>query len=97
MLGSHDVGKSIKSLFETLQEISLDTERVAREVGKEMRHQSPDGDIYYRFNVSDGLQNVGLEEWKHMGRIQTVTERHLEGCENQVLACASQIISVNRT
>lgn len=96
-MGSHDVGRSIKPLFKTLREMSTDTEKVALEVKEEMEHQSPDQDIYFRFNVQHGLQTVGLEEWKDMGRVKTVTENYLKADWKQVTACASQILSPTRT
>lgn len=96
-MGSHDVGRTIKPLFETLQAMASDTEDVAQEVKEEMEHRYPDQDIYFRFNVQQGLQTVGLEEWKEMGRVQTATEAYLQSNRKQVMACASQILSPTRT
>lgn len=97
VFGSRDVGRSIKPLFETLKAISTDTEKVAREVKEEMEHQFPEQQVYFRFNVQQGLETVGLEEWKEMGRIQTATEAYLQDNWRQVKACASRILSPTRT
>ncbi|QRV73549.1 patatin-like phospholipase protein [Ceratobasidium sp. AG-Ba] len=32
-----------------------------------------DSDVYHRFNVEQGLQGVGLEEWKRLSRVQAHT------------------------
>lgn len=33
---------------------------------------------YFRFNVEQGLQDVGLAEYKEQGRIEAVTEEYLD-------------------
>lgn len=35
--------------------------------------------IYFRFNVYGSLENVGLEEWKKLGEIRSVTVDYMEG------------------
>lgn len=88
---SKDVGKSIGPLLKTLQEIATDTENVAREINEEMAHRFPKGDIYFRFNVHRGLEQVSLEEWKEMGRVKIATEGYLDEQWRQVRDCASQL------
>lgn len=81
-----DVGKKILPLIETLKAISVDTEKVAREVKKEMN-----SNIYFRFNVSHGLQQVALEEWEEFDRIKLATEDYLNEYGTDIELCASQI------
>lgn len=88
---SKDVGRSIGPLFETLKEMSTDTENVAREFNDEMAHRCPERKIYFRFNVHRGLEQVSLEEWKEMGRIKIATEDYLNEQWRQVSDCASQL------
>ena len=97
MVGDRDIGRSLKPLFETLQAISTDTEKVAREVKEDLHHRYRDQDVYFRFNIQHGLQDVSLEEWKEMERIQTVTEDYLQENWRRMNACASQILSKART
>ena len=90
-----DVGRSIKPLLETLKAMSTDTERVAREVKDEIVYSHPGR--YFRFNVQHGLEGVGLEEWKEMDRVKTVTVDYLQGNWEEVDLCASQLLSTDGT
>ena len=92
-----DVGATIKPLFETLQEMATDTEDTERDVKGMLEQRFPNQDIYFRFNVQQGLSVVGLEEWKEMHRVRTVTEAYLNDNHRQVKNCADQIHSPNRT
>ena len=88
-----DVGRSIKPLLETLKAMSTDTEKVAREVKNEIIYSYPGR--YFRFNVQHGLEGVGLEEWKEMDRVKTVTVDYLQGNWEEVDLCASQLLSTD--
>ena len=90
-----DVGRSIKPLLETMKAMSTDTERVAREVKDEIIYSHPGR--YFRFNVQRGLEGVGLEEWKEMDRVKTVTVDYLQDNWDQVDLCASQLLSTDCT
>lgn len=88
---SKDVGTKIIPLFETLTDIATDTEQVAREIRTEMRLRYPQQNVYFRFNVRDGLAQVGLEEWKALSRTITVTQDYMREEWEQVDLCASRI------
>ena len=90
---SRDVGRTIKPLFETLEKMATDTEKVAREVEKEMKYKyGIEQQTYFRFNVQHGLEHVGLEEWKELGRTMVATQDYLIEQSSQVELCASQIL-----
>lgn len=99
MATTKDVGRSLKPLVETMKDMSTDTERIAREVKAEMelRKEKSGQDIYFRFNVQHGLQDVGLEEWKEMNRVKVETEDYLDEHWNTVKQCASRLVSSNCT
>ena len=90
-----DVGRSIKPLLETLKAMSTDTEKVAREVKDEIVYIHPGR--YFRFNVQRGLEGVGLEEWKEMDRVKTVTVDYLQENWEQVDLCASRLLNTDGT
>jgi hypothetical protein len=48
---------------------------------------------YFRFNVQQGLQNVGLEEYKAVGLIDAATAEYMNGRETKSAAqgCAMNL------
>lgn len=88
---SNDVGRNIQKLVQTLKEISVDTEKVAREVKEEMRLKYPNFDTYFRFNVQHGLGQVKLEEWNDLDRVKVVTQDYLQENWKEADLCAAQI------
>ena len=95
--GWKDVGRTIRPLFETLKAMSVDTETVAREVQEEMTSRYDKLNIYFRFNVQHGLEQIGLEEWKEFDRTKVATEDYLNLHSENVDSCASQICKSNGT
>lgn len=86
-----DVGRKIKPLFETLKAMSVDTEKVAREFKADIRSKYLEQNLYFRFNVQQGLGQVGLEEWKEFDRTKVATEDYLSEHWDEVDSCASRI------
>jgi hypothetical protein len=92
VLTSKDIGKTIKPLFESLEAMATDTERVAREFREDMKHKyGVEQKVYFRFNVQHGLEQVGLEEWKEMDRTKVATQDYAIEEWSQIEACASQL------
>jgi len=58
-----------------LKRIATDCERTAHELAKRFR-QLPSR--YFRFNVTHGVGNFSLEEWKKMNEIQVHTKAYME-------------------
>jgi hypothetical protein len=75
--------KVLKFLTETLVSMATDTEKVAGEFEDSWRGPL-DERRYFRFNVQQGLQEVGLEEFRMKGEIQSATEAYLEERTNRV-------------
>ena len=64
-----------KVLTDTMIKISTETERTAERFagGQRKLHDHK----YFRFNVDQGLQNVGLDEYKKEGLIEAATDGYL--------------------
>ena len=89
---SRDVGRTLKPLFDKIKEMATDTERVAREFEEEMKHRhGNEQKVYFRFNVQQGLEQVGLEEWKEMETVRVATEDYQKSHWSQIKVCATQI------
>jgi len=89
---SKDVGRTLSPLFDSLKALATETEKTAREFSHEMRRTyGANQKIYYRFNVREGLGNIGLEEWKHFDRIRVATRDYLDEVRSQIDDCASQL------
>jgi len=70
-------GESLKGLAETLVQISTETEDTAETFHRTHLQFSNSG-RYCRFNVLNGLQNVGLEEIERTPFIMSTTKHYLE-------------------
>jgi hypothetical protein len=93
---STNVGRTLKPLMETLKSISTEAEETAREVEREMEHEhGPRQGIYFRFNVQNGLQTVGLEEWKKLDCTAVATRDYLKSERGRVQRCASQLLGTS--
>ncbi|KAK6430052.1 hypothetical protein LTR95_013797 [Oleoguttula sp. CCFEE 5521] len=68
-------------LVRALADMITDCKATAMEVDEKFRNTP---DTYFRFNVDQGLQDVGLEEWKEMGAIISKTESYLVGVKHVV-------------
>lgn len=90
-LASGDIGRTIQPLFESLKGMATDTEKTAREFKEEMKHKYGVNQVYFRFNVQHGLEQVSLEEWKELDRTKVATEEYLIHEWSQVDTCASQL------
>lgn len=66
----------LKFLSRTLVHIATETENAERKFASRWTKQSDNR--YFRFNVEQGLQNVGLAEYKEQGRIEAVTSEYLK-------------------
>jgi hypothetical protein len=71
-------GKDAVDIFNTLKRIALETETTAREFHQE-HTDLDDSDRYFRFNVPDGLAEIGLEEISEISMIVDTTQYYLEG------------------
>ena len=66
-----------KFLLGTLVEIASQTENTEKKfIAKWSKHF--DEKRYFRFNVDQGLQNVGLAEYQERGAIEAATDEYLD-------------------
>jgi hypothetical protein len=65
-----------KFLSETVVEIATETENTEKRfIAKWAKHF--DEKRYFRFNVEQGLQNIGLDEYKKKGAMEAATEGYI--------------------
>lgn len=69
-------GKNLIEVGKTLVRISTDTERVAERFERFSHDRGLDG-AYFRFNVTQGLEDVGLESYDQQGKIWAATNHYL--------------------
>jgi hypothetical protein len=66
----------VKFLSKSLVGIATETEEMERKfIARWAKHY--DEKRYFRFNVNQGLQDVGLAEYKEQGRIEATTDEYL--------------------
>lgn len=65
------------------------------EVASYWRQQPPKHCQYFRFNVSDGLEDIGVGEAKQLSHLKTATDSYLNSSEThyQLRECASMLTS----
>ncbi|OGM47679.1 putative kinesin [Aspergillus bombycis] len=69
--------KALKFLSETLVSIVTETGQTEKKfIARWAKHY--DDKRYFRFNVEQGLQGVGLEEYREQGTIEAATHRYLD-------------------
>ena len=69
-------GNLLKFLSKTLPEMATETEQTEKKFIAKWR-ESYDSKRYFRFNVDQGLQDVGLAEYQEQGLIEAATEGYL--------------------
>ncbi|KAI7770703.1 hypothetical protein LZL87_004490 [Fusarium oxysporum] len=76
----------------TLTNLATETERTAEQFRRDKSSLDDEG-RYYRFNVSRGLEDVGLEESKKQREIAAATGRYIESQDvfKQMRACANSL------
>ena len=83
---------SLKFFSETLVGIATQTEDTAK-VFVERHRRLYEGKRYFRFNVQQGLQDVGLEEYQAAALIDAATAEYMDGQETRSAArqCAMNL------
>jgi hypothetical protein len=75
--GTSAIGDEPRTIFETLKTIATQTENTERVFAQRHRDLLDRDQRYYRFNVEQGLQKVGLEEYERQGEIIDATAKYL--------------------
>ena len=81
-----------KFLSQTMVNIATETEETERRFIANWREHY-NNNRYFRFNVDQGLQSIGLDEYKQQGAINSATERYLvnQAQKNRVRDCIKNL------
>ena len=79
-------------IHKTLTTIATETEQTAERFRRDKTHLDDIG-RYYRFSVTHGLEDIGLEESKKRKEIAAATRRYIESQDvfRQMRACAENL------
>ena len=77
---NYEPGYIPRTLIDTLVKVSTDCEATHQKI--ERLFGSID-DLYFRFNVEQGLQGVALDDWNRLGEVNTLTLNYLKEVGNQ--------------
>lgn len=88
----------MKDVARTLLKIATDTQRTAEIFSKEHAALAS-SHRYFRFNVSKGLENIMLEEYKQRSSIAAATRAYLssQAVLTQIKLCAGMLTDRPRT
>ena len=89
-MGHTPVEESVQGLLTTLKNITLETRQSAKDFRNAHLNLVEVGK-YYRFNVTHGLENIGLEEYKKEGLMRTATTDYMEEMSGASNRCAEAI------
>jgi hypothetical protein len=81
-----------KFLGQTVVDIATETEETEKKfISKWRKHF--DENRYFRFNVDQGLQTIGLDEYKKQGEMEAATDRYLinQALKNRVRDCIQNL------
>jgi predicted acylesterase/phospholipase RssA len=82
------VGTKATEVLATCIRLATDAENTAREFRERQPHMVQ-MHKYFRFNVEQGLQNVGMEEWKTLGSVvEPATKDYLDKIQGEIEICA---------
>lgn len=86
------VGNDLVEIIKSLETIVVDTEKTAEMFANEIADMPPLGrPDYFRFNVDQGLENIGLEEWKQFERLTEASSAYLGAHRRDIEACADTL------
>jgi hypothetical protein len=86
-------GTSIGDIVKTLKLIATDTKRTA-ELFRRQHSGLDDDNRYFRFDVDQGLKDIGLEDSKQMHVVVAATRRYVlsQATSKQLKMCARTLI-----
>lgn len=85
--GVVSVGATRKSILDALKAMATSSQKVAQRLDE----QYSDGDVYYRFNVPRGLEDVTLSDWKEMSNISAHTRNYLAESRTPLAKCSAAL------
>jgi hypothetical protein len=85
----NSVGNGLVEIIKSIEAIVTDTEETAEMFANEISDipqvEKPD---YFRFNVDQGLENIGLEEWKQFEMLAEASSAYLRAHRREIEVCA---------
>jgi len=86
----------LKSIIKSMAEILTQTERTNNDF-YESNTDMVEGGLLFRFNVTHGLANVGLEEYREVGLIADATQTYLDHGETRkkLTACVERLSGIH--
>ena len=78
--GGH-FGNGLHGIIEAMQKIVTQTERTANDFYHRQQDTMVAGNLYFRFNVTQGLVDVDLAEYQAIGKIVDATQVYLDAGE----------------
>ena len=74
-----------KSILDALKAMATSSQKVAQRLNE----LYSDEDVYFRFNVPRGLEDVTLSDWKEMSNISAHTRNYLAESQNPLAKCSA--------
>ena len=86
------VGATRKSILDALKAMAASSQKVAQRLNELYSNE----DVYFRFNVPRGLEDVTLSDWKDMSNISAHTRNYLAESQSPLAKC-SIVLQQNST
>ena len=71
---------NLKTVIDRMQEIVTETEQTANDFYHD-HNDMVENHLYYRFNVTNGLADIGLEEYREIRAMADATQTYLDNGE----------------
>ena len=85
--GVVSVGATRKSILDALKAMATSSQKVAQR----LEELYSNGNVYYRFNVPRGLEDVTLSDWKEMSNISAHTRNYLAESQTPLAKCSANL------
>ena len=85
--GVVSVGATRKSILDALKAMATSSQKVAQRLDELYSN----GNVYHRFNVPRGLEDVTLSDWKEMSNISAHTRNYLAESRTPLAKCSATL------
>ena len=85
------LGTGLQEVMDSCVAIATETEDTAR-LFKTARKDLEGR--YFRFNVEQGLQGIGLDEWNHFDRMDAATQEYLNDLSDELGNCVERLARI---
>lgn len=86
--GAVSINNTRKSILDALKAMATSSQKVAQR----LESVYSDGALYYRFDVSYGLEDIVLSDWKETSRISAHTRNYLAENEGGLAKCCRSML-----